>query len=126
MGHRTAERGLGSGSDHLDQEAPMDVTPAMAPLADAAPATLFVALELSRSTWLVAMHSPVLDKVSQHRLEGGDTQGLLELIMRKRTQAAEKLGRPVRVACCFEAGYDGFWLHRWLCAQGVENRVLDA
>src|SRR3712207_9457683 len=41
-------------------------------------------------------------------------------------QAAEKLGRPVRVACCFEAGYDGFWLHRWLCARGVENRVLDA
>jgi transposase len=32
----------------------------------------------------------------------------------------------VRVACCFEAGYDGFWLHRWLCAQGFENRVLDA
>ena len=32
----------------------------------------------------------------------------------------------MRVACCFEAGYDGFWLHRWLCARGVENRVLDA
>jgi transposase len=32
----------------------------------------------------------------------------------------------VRVACCFEAGYDGFWLHRWLCEHGVENRVLDA
>jgi transposase len=32
----------------------------------------------------------------------------------------------MRVACCFEAGYDGFWLHRWLCAQGIENRVLDA
>jgi transposase len=32
----------------------------------------------------------------------------------------------VRVACCFEAGYDGFWLHRWLCARAIENRVLDA
>src|SRR5829696_4543047 len=104
----------------------MDVTPATAPLADAAPATLFVALELSRSTWLVAMHSPTGDKISQHRLEGGDTEGLLALLTRKRAQAAEKLGRPVRVACCFEAGYDGFWLHRWLCARGVENRVLDA
>ena len=104
----------------------MDVTPATAPLAEAAPATLFVALELSRSTWLVAMHSPIGDKVSQHRLDGGDTEGLLELLTRKRAQAAEKLSRPVRVACCFEAGYDGFWLHRWLCARGVENRVLDA
>ena len=82
----------------------MDVTPATAPLAEAAPATLFVALELSRSTWLVAMHSPIGDKISQHRLEGGDTEGLLELLTRKRMQAAEKLGRPVRVACCFEAG----------------------
>src|SRR5215217_7478014 len=104
----------------------MDVTPAAASPADTAPATLFVALELSRSTWLVAMHSPIADKISQHRLEGGDTEGLLALITRKRAQAAEKLGRPVRVACCFEAGYDGFWLHRWPCARGVENRVLDA
>ncbi len=93
---------------------------------DAVPATLFMALELSRSTWLVALHSPVADKVSQHRLDGGDTDGLLALIARKRGQAEEKLGRRLRVACCFEAGYDGFWLHRWLGAHGVENRVLDA
>ena len=86
----------------------MDVVPSTPSEADTAPATLFVALELSRSTWLVALHSPVLDKVSQHRLEGGDTKGLFDLIARKRMQAAEKLGRPVRVACCFEAGDDGF------------------
>src|SRR5215213_8956361 len=104
----------------------MDTIPSTPFLTDTAAVTLFVALELSRSTWLVAVHSPIVDKVSQHRLEGGDAEGLLELITRKRMQAAEKLGRPVRVACCFEAGYDGFWLHRWLCAQGVENRVLDA
>src|SRR3954447_13760570 len=95
-------------------------------LAETASATLFVALELSRATWRVALHAPLTNKVSQHRLDGGDADGLLALITRKRSQAEEKLGRPVRVACCFEAGYDGFWLHRWLCAQGVENRVLDA
>jgi transposase len=105
----------------------MDPTSSAPSFAEAAaPATLFIALELSRSTWLVALHSPVADKVSQHRLDGGDAEGLLALIARKRGQAEEKLGRPVRVACCFEAGYDGFWLHRWLCARGVENRVLDA
>src|SRR4051795_13765685 len=43
-----------------------------------------------------------------------------------RAQAEEKLGQPVRVVCCFEAGYDGFWLHRWLGTRGIENRVLDA
>src|SRR4029079_4639396 len=88
--------------------------------------TLFVALELSRSTGRVALHAPIANKVSQHRLDGGDADGLLALITRKRSQAEEKLGRPVRVVCCFEAGYDGFWLHRWLCARGIENRVLDA
>ena len=97
-----------------------------AALAETASATLFVALELSRSTWLVALHAPLTNKVSQHRLDGGDADGLLALITRKRSQAEEKLGRPVRVVCCFEAGYDGFWLHRWLCARGIENRVLDA
>ena len=105
----------------------MDVTLAAAPPADdAAPAALFVALELSRSTWVVALHSPVAEKVSQHRLDGGDAEGLMALLARRRGQAEERTGRPVRVVCCFEAGYDGFWLHRWLCARGVENRVLDA
>jgi transposase len=104
----------------------MDLISSTSSLPEAPPATLFLALELSRSTWLVALHSPVADKISQHRVEGGDTEGLLDLIARKRTQAEERLSRPVRVACCFEAGYDGFWLHRWLCARGVENRVLDA
>jgi transposase len=104
----------------------MDMEPSTSPLTNTAPVTLYVALELSRSTWLVAIHSPIADKVSQQRLEGGDTEGLLALITRKRIQAEEKLGRPVRVACCFEAGYDGFWLHRWLCARAIENRVLDA
>jgi len=97
-----------------------------APPADPASATLFVALELSRSTWLVALHSPLSDKVSQHRIEGGDVEGLLALIARKREQAQARLGRPIRVVSCFQAGYDGFWLHRWLCAHGIENRVLDA
>src|SRR3954468_5855241 len=96
-----------------------------ASLAETASATLFVALELSRSTWRVALHAPLTNKVSQHRLDGGDADGLLALITRKRSQA-EKLGRPVRVVCCFEAGYDVFWLHRWPCARGIENRVLDA
>jgi transposase len=104
----------------------MDARTAAPTLSETAVPTLFLALELSRSTWLIALHSPVADKVSQHRLEGGDADGLLALIGRKRRETEGKLGRPVRVVSCFEAGYDGFWLHRWLCARGIENRVLDA
>ena len=114
------------GPGHLDQEAPLASAATPASFAETASATLFVALELSRSTWLVALHSPLTNKVSQPRLDGGDADGLLALITRKRGQAEERLGQPVRVVCCFEAGYDGFWLHRWLCARGIENRGLDA
>src|SRR5215469_15923703 len=89
-------------------------------------ATMFVALELSKSSWLVALHSPVADKVSLHRFVGGDVAGLLTLIARKQTQAKARLGRTIRVLSCYEAGYDGFWLHRLLCARGIDNRILDA
>ena len=61
----------------------------------------------------------------RHKLDGGDHAGLLALISKKRAQAEKKLGRPVRVVSCYEAGFDGFWLHRWLVEQGIENRVLD-
>src|SRR6185312_14600756 len=117
---------VGSGPDIWIKRLPMAFAATPASLAETASATLFVALELSRSTWLGALHSPLPNKVSQHRLDGGDADGRLALIARKQGQAQEKLGQPVRVVCCFEAGYDGFWLHRWLCARGIENRVLDA
>src|SRR4029078_1695081 len=97
-----------------------------AALAETASATLFLALELSPSTCLVALHAPLTNKVSQHRLDGGDADGLLALITRKRSQADVRLGGRARVVCCFEVGYDGFWLHRWLSARGIETRVLDA
>jgi transposase len=35
------------------------------------PATLFVALQLSKATWLVALHSPTADKISLHRWQAG-------------------------------------------------------
>jgi transposase len=89
-------------------------------------ATLFVALELSDATWLVALHSPIADKISLHRIDGGDTGKLLALIEKKREQAARQLGRTVRIVSCYEAGRDGFWLHRFLIRRGIDNRVLDS
>ncbi|WP_136622625.1 MULTISPECIES: IS110 family transposase [Mesorhizobium] len=96
------------------------------PPVDEKTATIFMALELSKSTWLVALHSPAVDKISLHRLQGGDTEGLMALIEHRREQAQAALTRPVRVMSCYEAGYDGFWLHRFLCDRGIDNRVLDA
>ena len=87
--------------------------------------TIFVANELSQKTWLVTVHSPDKDKISRHKLEGGDHAGLLALIARVRDRAARALGVVPAVASCYEAGYDGFWLHRLLMAAGITNYVFD-
>jgi len=64
--------------------------------------------------------------MSRHKLEGGDHAELLALIARARARAAEKLGSVPEVVSCYEAGYDGFWLHRLLEAAGIKNFVFDA
>src|SRR5437660_1512379 len=78
--------------------------------------TIFVAIELSQKSWLVTLHSPDRDRISRHRVAGGDHAELLALIERIRGRAAEKLGSAPRVVSCYEAGYDGDWLH-WLVRQ---------
>lgn len=87
--------------------------------------TIFVAVELSQKTWLVTLHSPDRDRMSRHKLDGGDHAGLLDLIEKVRRRAADKLGSVPRVVSCYEAGYDGFWLHRLLEAAGISNFVFD-
>jgi transposase len=69
----------------------MEISSSTLPAVAAEHATMFVALELSKSSWLVALHSPVADKVSLHRFVGGDVAGLLTLIARKQTQAEARL-----------------------------------
>jgi transposase len=88
--------------------------------------TIFIAIELSQKTWLVTLHSPDRDRISRHKLEGGDHAGLLALIETIKARAAEKLGSAPKVVSCYEAGYDGFWLHRLLQAAGITNFVFDA
>jgi transposase len=86
---------------------------------------LFVALELSNKTWVVASHSHSSEKISQHRIKGGDTTSLMSLIERLRVRAAGATGRAVTVISCYEAGRDGFWLHRLLTHHGINNYVID-
>src|SRR5262249_41273605 len=88
--------------------------------------TIYVAIELSQKTWLVTLHSPDRDRISRHKLEGGDHAGLLSLIEKVRARATGKPGAAPQVVSCYEAGYDGFWLHRLLQAAGITNLVFDA
>ena len=104
----------------------METSPApAAPATDMEPATLFVALELSKAKWLVGLHSPTADKISRHTITGGDAPALLGLIEAARRRAEASLGGEVQVVACYEAGYDGFWLHRLLLAHGIANQVVD-
>ena len=86
---------------------------------------IHIAIELSVSSWLVAVRLPGAEKSRLHRITGGDTTALLALIAELRARASAKLGQAVEVACCFEAGRDGFWLHRLLTAQGIAAYVLE-
>ena len=63
--------------------------------------------------------------MSRHKLDGGDHIGLLALIERVRERARRVLGSAPAVVSCYEAGYDGFWLHHLLSAAGITNHVLD-
>jgi transposase len=103
----------------------MEISSRSAASAAAQPATIYLALELSRASWVVAVHAPLADKIGLHKLKAGDGEGLLALIARLRGRLERTLGRPVAVVSCYEAGYDGFWLHRLLEAHGARNHVLD-
>jgi transposase len=83
------------------------------------------AIELSKDSWLVAYSTPLSDKLSHYTLKPCDWKGLLELIARMRGRVMRELQRPVEVISCYEAGYDGFWLHRLLQAHGVCSHVVD-
>src|SRR2546426_12209562 len=87
--------------------------------------TIFVAIELSQRNWLVVIHSPDRDRISHHRLEGGDHAGLLALIASVRARAARRLGSVPAGVSGYEAGYDGVWVHRLLTAAGVTDFVVD-
>src|SRR5215210_5335160 len=87
--------------------------------------TIFLAFELSGTSWLVALHAPDADKVEHHRLPAGVAAEVLGLIARTKARVTRRLGTTPRVACCYEAGRDGFWLHRVLEAEGIASYVMD-
>lgn len=84
-----------------------------------------VAIELSRSTWLIAAHVPGVEKPRFHKIAAGDTTALLSLLSLLQGRVLDRLGLAPAVSCCFEAGRDGFWLHRLLSAHGIVNHVLE-
>src|SRR5215217_7305453 len=74
-------------------------------------ATVYVAFELSKSKWQLGVLTPGSEKMSRYRIDGGDLAAVSSVLGRARAKA-ERLGKPVRILSCYEAGLDGHWLHR--------------
>ncbi len=86
---------------------------------------LYCALELSKNSWLLAIQFPDHDNPSLHPIKGGDADGLIAKLDGARERLAKVSGRVPKVILCYEAGYDGFWLARFLELRGVDCRVMD-
>ncbi len=87
-------------------------------------AVLYLALELGWSKWKLAFASAPAEKPRRREVEARSKSGLLSEI----ALAKQKLGLPADcpVVSCYEAGRDGFWIHRWLETQGVRNVIVDS
>ncbi|HUB11676.1 MAG TPA: IS110 family transposase [Acetobacteraceae bacterium] len=88
-------------------------------------ATLLVSFELSEGRWVLTVRLPGSAKLSRFSVPARDTEAVLNLLAKQRRQAEQRSGRAVQIVSIYEAGRDGFWLHRWLQAQQIESHVVD-
>jgi transposase len=86
--------------------------------------TLFLAFELGQSTWTLGFTIGIAQQPRERTIPAGDVARLQQEI----TRAKQRFGLPedAHVMSCYEAGRDGFWLHRYLVAHHIENLVVDS
>jgi transposase len=86
--------------------------------------TLYLAFELGQNTWKLGFTIGVAQPPRERTIPAG----ALETLQQEIARAKQRFGLPedARVVSCYEAGRDGFWLHRSLVAHGVQNHVIDS
>src|SRR6266513_1287577 len=84
---------------------------------------LYMAFELGEKNWKLSLGDAARSP-SHYTVAAGDTSTLLECIAKAKVSC--KLAPEARVHRCYEAGRDGFWLHRWLVEHGIDNIVVDS
>ena len=87
--------------------------------------SIYAALELSKNSWLLALQVPGRDNPSLHPLMGGDAEGLVAKLDAARQRVAKDTDKSPAVTLCYEAGYDGFWLARFLEQRDVTCQVME-
>src|SRR5438105_2922567 len=85
---------------------------------------LYMALELGAKRWVLACGIGVASAVRRKEIVAGDRRAL----DRARGEAKRRFGLIERagVRSCYEAGRDGFWVHRLLTSMDVTNVVVDS
>jgi transposase len=86
--------------------------------------TLFVAFELSEKTWKLGFTTGHGQKPRERTVPARQQERVLDEI----AHAKRRLGLPdtAPVVSCYEAGREGFWLHRLLQGHGITNQVVDS
>ena len=87
-------------------------------------ATLYVAFELGSTKWTLGFTTAPAQRARVRVMAAGDLRALERELLQAKVRFGLALEAPVR--SCYEAGRDGFWLHRWLLTHGVENVVVDS
>jgi transposase len=84
---------------------------------------LFMSLELGDKRWKLSIGDG-RHGASRYDVSAGDTAAVAKCL----AKAGERFQTPQNalVHSCYEAGRDGWWLHRWLAQFGVDNIVVDA
>jgi transposase len=85
--------------------------------------TLYLAMELSKKTWKLAF-SDGGERMRMVSVHGGAIDSVRKAVATAKVKY--RLPADTRVLSCYEAGRDGFWIHRELVAGGFENVVVDA
>jgi transposase len=85
---------------------------------------LYVAFELGSKKWKLGFTVGFGQKPRQRTVLAGDLARVKEEIDRAKERFG--LSEGARVLSCYEAGRDGFWLHRYLVYLGVVNFVVDS
>jgi transposase len=85
---------------------------------------LYLAFELGWNSWKLAFTVGAGQKPRIRPMPARD----IDTLMLEIHNAKHRFGLPedAAVISCYEAGRDGFWLHRYLEHQGIENLVVDA
>jgi transposase len=88
------------------------------------PAPLYLAFELGWTSWGLAFSTAPAQPPRRVTIPARDLGALRREIDRARRRFGLPDDSPVR--SCYEAGRDGFWLHRFLASRGIDDAVVDS